>query len=57
MLSKLPTYSMCNVTHAMCSAIDSEDFSAPEPAASEKPAVWSFTRKELVREDEDWVLL
>jgi hypothetical protein len=48
MLTKLPT-------HAVCSALYFENFSATEPLA--KPPVWSFTRKELVREDEDWVFV
>ena len=50
MLTKLPTY-------AVCSAMYFEDFSTPEPVAAEKPSLWSFTRKDFVAEDEDWVFL
>jgi len=48
MLTKLPT-------HAVCSALYFQNFSAVETVA--KPHVWSFTQKELVREDEDWVFV
>jgi hypothetical protein len=48
MLTKLPA-------HAVCSALYFENFSACESVA--KPHVWSFTQKELVREDEDWVFV
>ena len=49
MLTKLPT-------HAGCSALYFQDF-APDPVAHDKPTVWSFTQKDFVKEDEDWVLL
>ena len=49
MLTKLPT-------HAVCSAMYFQDF-APDPVAHDKPTVWSFTQKDFVKEDEDWVLL
>jgi hypothetical protein len=50
MLNTLPT-------HAVCSAMYFENFSAPEAVAAEKPRVWSFAQKELVAEDTDWVFL
>jgi len=49
MLNTLPT-------HAVCSAMYFENFSAPE-AVAEKPSLWSFKQKELVAEDADWVFL
>ena len=50
MLTKLPAY-------AVYSAVHFPEYIAPEPAAAEKPSVWSFTRKDFVTEDEDWVFL
>ena len=50
----IPAYAVYGATH-------SQDLSTPvaheKPAAHEKPSLWSFTRKEFVTEDEDWVLL
>jgi hypothetical protein len=48
MLNTLPT-------HAVCSAMYFENFSAPEAVV--QPHMWSFTQKELVAEDADWVFL
>jgi len=50
MLTRLPT-------HAICSEMHFENWSAPEPVAAEKPSVWSFKHKQLMKEDEDWVFL
>ena len=49
MLTNIPAY-------AVYSAMYFQDYT-PEPAVSEKPVVWSFIRKDFVKEDEDWVLL
>ena len=50
MLTRLPT-------HVICSEMHFENWSAPEPVAAEKPSVWSFKHKQLMKEDEDWVFL
>ena len=49
MLSKLPAY-------AVYSAMHFKEYSTPEPT-TDKPSMSSVARKELVREDEDWVFL
>ena len=49
MLTNIPAY-------AVYSAMYFQDYT-PEPAVDEKPVVWSFIRKDFVKEDEDWVLL
>ena len=51
MLGNLPVY-------AVCSAMHFEDFGAREPAGYEKnTSVWSFTPKQVVAEDEDYVFV
>ena len=49
MFTNLPAY-------AVCSAMYFQDC-APEPSEQVKPTVWSFKRKDFVKEDEDWVFL
>ena len=51
MLSRHPLY-------AVCLAMHSEDFGTREPAAADKHSdVWSFTQKQFVTDDEDYVFV
>lgn len=49
MLTNLPAY-------AVYSAMYFQDYT-PETVVHEKPSLWSFKRKDFVKEDEDWVFL
>lgn len=55
----IPAYAVYGATHFPAPSTPAQNTPAAheKPVAHEKPSVWSFTRKEFVTEDEDWVLL